>query len=94
MKKRAQELEEEGRRAGSVDSEESPAPPKGAHGREPAVLAYLGIQRKDSTDSNKDSEQSSIADSADSVPSIVKRSQGPKAKKSFRPREENETQNK
>ena len=64
------------------------------HGREPAVLAYLGIQRKDSTDSNKDSERASIADSSESISNVSIRSQGPKAKKSFRPREENEYHNK
>ena len=69
-------------------------PRNGTEGREPAVLAYLGIQRKDSTDSNRDSEQASIADSSESIPSIVMKSQGPKAKKSFRPREENEYHNK
>ena len=82
------------KRAQDNEDMENGGEPTPQQGREPAVLAYLGIQRKDSTDSNKDSEQASIADSSEGTPSIVMRSQGPKAKKSFRPREENEYLNK
>ena len=85
VKKRAQENESE--------DMENGGDPALQQGREPAVLAYLGIQRKDSTDSNKDSEKASIADSSESIPSMVIRNPGPKAKKSFRPREENEFHN-
>ena len=66
----------------------------GTERREPAMLAYLGIQRKDSTDSSRDSEQASIADSSEYLPSISVKAPGPRAKKSFRPREENESQSK
>ena len=93
-KKRLQDMED-GEMDNSLDAEELGLRRKnGEERREPAVLAYLGIQRKDSTDSSKDSEQASIADSAEYLPSIVQRSHYPKAKKSFRPRDDHESQNK
>ena len=93
-KKRTPDTEDE-EMATSLSAEEREFPRKnGTERREPAMLAYLGIQRKDSTDSNRDSEQASVADSSEYIPSICRKSQGPKAKKSFRPREQNESQNK
>ena len=92
-KKRIEDIENE-EMEDALGTQQSVPRRKFEEGREPAVLAYLGIQRKDSTDSNKDSsEQASVADSIESAPSIIRNSQGPKAKKSFRPREEEESQN-
>ena len=74
---------------GSTITKKRPAPKRSSHSgadaagndQPPSFLAYLGIQRKDSTDSNKND---SVKSESESKQSNV----GPKAKKSFKPSNE------